>query len=157
MKPISFLIVLISLFFLTNCQQGDTQTNNSVSDAEVAEEIAQLWKDYIELANKGDVESLRSFFDDEHINMPSYEFTQYGGAETYEMIADFLKNNSNEISDYQQIEVFVHGDMAYEFATIEQITIQPDQDIIPYDQRCISVFKKQEDGSWKFYLWMAQV
>jgi len=155
MKPASLLTTLICMFFFAACQQNPPPAESAINNQEVAQEIANVWKDYINKANSGDIKSLRAFFEDDHVNMPEYKFTQYGGDQTFEMIADFLSQFDNKITDYKQIEVFVHGNMAYEFAQLEQIAVSTDQDTIVSKQRCLSVFKKDNE-SWKFYRWINQ-
>ena len=157
MKPFTFLIALLSVIILMNCQQEKKQNENSKTDAEVAEEIVQVWADYIEYANNDNLDACMSMMTDDYINMASYNSTQYGIEETKEFTASWLENNTSEIVDYQQIELFVHDDMVYEFCMLEQKITPDGQETIIAKSRCLSVFKKQEDGSWKFHRWMVQI
>jgi ketosteroid isomerase-like protein len=155
MKVFQFSIALFSLIILTNCQQ-EKQAVSPKSDAEVAQELAQTWGNYIEISNNGDIDSMMTFFTEDFINWPSYNSTQTGLGELKTMFKSYFENNTSEITDYQQSEVFVHGDMAYEFAKLEQNVTPNGNEMIVVKQRCISVFHKQNDGRWKFYRWMGQ-
>jgi len=157
MKPFTFLLALLSAIFLMNCQQEKNQNENSTTDAEVAEEIAQIWADYIEFANNDDLDACMSMMTDDYVNMQASNSTQYGVEETKEFIAGWLENNTSEIVDYQQIELFVHDNMAYEFCFIEQKITPDGQESVNVKSRCLAVFKKQEDDSWKFHRWMVQL
>jgi ketosteroid isomerase-like protein len=47
--------------------------------------------------------------------------------------------------------------MAYEFCLLEQKITPHGQESVVAKSRCLAVFKKQEDGSWKFHRWMVQL
>jgi len=157
MKPFPYLLVLLSVIFLMNCQQEKKPIENTITDAEVAEKITQVWADYIELANNNDIDGCLSFMTDDYINMGAYNSTQYGVEETKEFFSSWLENNTAIIVDYEQIELFVHDDMAYEFCLLEQEITPDGQETVIVKSRCLAVYKKQEDGNWKFHRWMAQL
>jgi ketosteroid isomerase-like protein len=47
--------------------------------------------------------------------------------------------------------------MAYDIGFLDQTRISRDnQDTISARNRCLTVFKKMDDGTWKLYRWMPQ-
>ena len=126
------------------------------SDAETANELLQVWKDYIEVSNTGDVDKLLTFFTDDYVNMPEYNSTQTGLIELEPFMKDFLLDYKPQITDYQQIEAFVHGNMAYAFGKFDMYATQKGSQKVLGKQRCITVYKKDAEGKWKLYRWMGQ-
>jgi ketosteroid isomerase-like protein len=126
------------------------------SDSETANELLQVWKDYIEVANSGDVDKLMTFFADDYVNMPSFNSTQTGLKELKPFMNELLVNNKPQITGYQQIEAFVHGNMAYTFGTVDMYNYPKGGQKTLFQQRCITVYKKDAEGKWKLYRWMGQ-
>ncbi len=155
MKHATFLIALLIFFILGDCQEGKSPVESTKSDAEVAQEIALVWQDFIDLWEKGDVNGCLKFMTNDYINMPSFESTQ-DFQETKEMFMNLAENNTVDVIDYKQIEVFVHDNMAYEFGILKQNITPHGEESFNSIARFVTVFQKQEDGSWKFHRWMAQ-
>ena len=126
------------------------------SDAEIADELLQVWKDYIQVSNAGDIEKLMTFFTDDYVNMPGYNSTQTGPRELEPFMKDFLVDNKPQITDFQQIEAFVHGNMAYTFDKFEMYTTANGGQKVLGKQRCITVYNKDAEGKWKLYRWLGQ-
>lgn len=132
-------------------QYGDVK-----SDAEIANELLQVWKDYIQVSNTGDIEKLLKFFTNDYVNMPSYNSTQTGPRELVPFMKDFLVNYEPQITAFQQIEAFIHGNMAYTFDKFEMYTTAKGGQKVLGKQRCITVYKKDAEGKWKLFRWMGQ-
>lgn len=126
------------------------------SDAEVANELLQVWKDYIQVSNTGDIDKLLTFFTDDYVNMPAFNSTQTGLKELEPFMKDFLVSFKPQITDYQQIEAFIHSNMAYAFGKFEMYTSPKGGQKVLGKQRCITVYKKDAEGKWKLYRWMGQ-
>lgn len=126
------------------------------SDTEIAKELLQVWKDYIQVSNTGDIDKLMTFFTDDYVNMPAYNSTQTGSKELEPFMKDFVLNFKPQITDYQQIEAFVHGNMAYAFGKFDMFTTPKGGQKVLGKQRCITVYKKDAEGKWKLYRWMGQ-
>jgi ketosteroid isomerase-like protein len=126
------------------------------SDAETANELLQVWKDYTEAGKNKDIDKVMSYHTQDYINYPSYGSTQNGFEETRAFLKDLLETNSFGETKIQQVEVLVHGDIAFEVALMEQNFTPLGKNPVKSYQRCLSVFKKQDDGNWKFYRWMGQ-
>ena len=145
MKTLTFLLALSSVVILMNCQQENKRNESLQTDAKVAEEIAQIWAEYIQFANNNDLDACMSMMTEDYINMAAYNSTQYGIEETKEFLTAWLENNTSEIINYEQIELFVHDDMAYEFCLLEQKITPHGQESVIAKSRCLAVYEKQED------------
>lgn len=144
MKKIIILLSVIGLFLTTSCNQQKV-VNNQVNETEVAEQLAQIWKEFDKAMLNQDIDKVMSYFTQDHINYPFYGSTQNGFEETKSFLGEFMKNYPNQGLTVEQVEVKVIGDMAFE------------AEIMPVlNQRGFSIFKKQSDGSWKFYRWIGQ-
>jgi len=153
-RKISSLLILMLILALTiQCAKEEQQ----VDIDKVRSEIEQTWEQFKGSWEKGDASASAAFFTEDGINMPFYGSTQKGRKEIETFIANGFSANKYKVINLKTEEVFAHGDMAYEFGTIEQ-TLTPHNggESITFKGRYISVLKKQSDGSWKFYRWMAQ-
>jgi ketosteroid isomerase-like protein len=125
------------------------------SKEEVAREIAGIYEMMAEGTLNWDDEKARSMWTKDGLNLPAYGMTQ-NREELIEFCREIALNNKWEILDYKPLELFVHGDMAYEFSLFEHNTTPNDGgETINTKMRCISVYKK-ENGQWKLHRWMPQ-
>ena len=131
------------------------ETATAQTKNEVAREIAGIYQEMKEGVLNWDDEKARSMWSKDGINMPAYGLTQ-NREELIEFCRAIALNNKWEILDYKPLELFVHGDMAYEFSLFEHNTIPNEGgETVNTKMRCISVYKK-EDGQWKLHRWMPQ-
>jgi len=156
MKNPTFLISLVFLLILVGCQQGEVQNDNQESYTQVAQNLEQLWTDYIDASLKGDPATVLSFMTEDFKNLLSTDLTQDLQA-TKEMFKNIMENYLWTSLDYERSELFVHDTMAYEIGFLDQTRISRDnQDTINARSRCLTVYKKVDDGTWKLYRWMPQ-
>jgi len=154
MKKIFVFIACIGLLSLFSCQQEKRPT--AQDKALVAEELSRLNKLYFEAWQNEDLDSCMSFLAPDFINMFSY-----GPAANYEQCREanqkVFENYIIEGVKYERTECFVDCDMAFEDGLFEQQWITNDKsDTIFFKMRGLTVFKKQEDGSWKQFRLIAQ-
>ena len=154
MKKVSILIVLFGLFILTCCQQGVKLPQNY--EAEVCEELSQLGAKYFEAWENEDLDSVTFFFDKGFLNMFSY-----GPAtnleENRESLGKVIDTYSIEDVKYERTECLVDHFMAFETGLFEQKWISNDtRDTIAFKMRGMTVWRKQENGSWKMFRLIAQ-
>ncbi len=125
------------------------------SKEEIAREIAGIYEVMQEEALNWDDEKARSLWTADGINMPVYGMTQ-NREEMIEFCKEISLNNKWEILDYEPLELFVHGDMAYEFSLFEHNTTPNEGgETVNTKMRCISVYKR-DNGQWKLHRWMPQ-
>lgn len=156
MKNFIILFTAIMVILFSSCQQNKV-VDNTENEIKVANQLSQIWKEYSEAVRNKDIEKVMSFHNTEdYINYPSYGATQKGFEETKSLLKDFIEKNTIEELNIEQIEVKVLGDFAFEVALMTQkLTPEGGQSIL-VKQRSFSIFKKQSDGSWKFYRWIGQ-
>lgn len=155
MKKIVWVISAIILFMIASCQQKNV-VDNTENENKVANQLSQIWKEYGEAIKNRDIDKMMSYHTVDFINYPSYGSTQDGFEAYKNFIARFIENNSFEDFNVEQIEVIVEGDFAFEVATMKQKFASEAGEPVETTQRSFSIFKKQSDGSWKFYRWIGQ-
>ena len=155
MKNIRYLFIF--LIFIASCQQTNQNAQTAEQyQAKVKEEIAQLDRLFFEAWENEDLETCLSMLDEGFINMFSF-----GDSMTKEQchdgFTDVFNTYSIEDVEYESAEVLVDHNYAIETLLFKQKWITNDkQDTISFDMRQMTVFKKQEDGSWKWYRHFAQ-
>jgi uncharacterized protein (TIGR02246 family) len=154
MKNLLYLLIVSCL--LSSCKNKQDQTGTLKTDSEVIRELHQLWQDYIDVSNSGDLDKLMTFFTYDYVNMPSASSTQTGPDELRTFMSSFMTDSKPHIIHYLPIEDFVHDDMAYEFGKFDMYIMSEGSDSTMVSQRSITVFKKNPDGKWKFHRWMGQ-
>lgn len=157
MKKIKSISLLMLAMFIAACTQQQAAESPAIDKEAVASELAEAWDGYLVAWKNGDAEACLSYMtQDDYLNMPSYDATQ-DFQETREMFQSFLENIKIENASFEQGEVFVHEDMAYEFGKLHQVWIDASTgDTTSVHNRCMTVWKKTEDDSWKMHRWLAQ-
>ena len=156
MKKNVYLISAIILIMISSCQQKEV-VDNTENETEVANQLSQIWKEYSEAVKNKDIDKVMSYHNSEdYINYPFYGSTQKGFEESKRFLKGWIENNTVEELNMEQIEVKVLGDFAFEVALMEQKLTPEGDSTILVKQRSYSIFKKQGDGSWKFYRWIGQ-
>jgi ketosteroid isomerase-like protein len=122
---------------------------------EVSQQLMKIWDEMREGSKNWDRIKAASIWTNDGINMPSYDVSQ-SREEMLDFIEDIVSNNRWEFGDFKPLELFVHGDMAYEFSLFDHKMIPNDGGATVHTKmRCITVYKK-EDGVWKIHRWMPQ-
>ena len=131
------------------------ETAPAQSKEEISGELAGIYDMMAEITLDWDDEKAASIWTDDGLNMPAYGITQ-NKEELLEFVREIALNNQWEILEYKPLELFVHGDMAYEFSLFEHnATPNSGGETVNTKMRCITVYKF-EDGKWKWHRWMPQ-
>ena len=152
----NYILFLIATFLLAgySCQQKQEVTEEYKN--EVKQKIAEVSKLYLEAWENEDLDSVITFLDEGFLNMFSFGFTQT----KEECPAEFREvwdTYTVEDLEYKTVEIVVDQNYAYETGVFKQKWITNDkQDTIYFDMRGMNVFKKQENGSWKYFRSMGQ-
>ena len=155
MKKTVWRISAIILIMIASCQQKEV-VDNTENETKVANQLSQIWKEYGEAIKNRDIDKVMSYHTEDFINYPSYGSTQDGFEVYKNFIARYIENNTIEDFNVEQIEVKVLGDFAFEAAIMKQKFPSEEGGSVETTQRSFSIFKKQSDGSWKFYRWIGQ-
>jgi len=155
MKNAVFLGIVLT--FIMSCQQTkQTDTTSEEYQSEVKQKITQLDKLQFEVWENEDLESYLSFLDEGFINMFNFDLslTKEECREAFQKVFDTY---SIEGIEFKSIELIADQNYAYETALFKQKWITNDkQDTVLFDMRTMTVFKKQEDGSWKIFRLIGQ-
>ncbi len=154
MKNPVLLIAIFCLLFLNCCQQGTKLPEDY--QAQVCEELSQLGTKYFEAWDNEDLEACMSFYDKDFVNMYSF-----GSAANLDQCRESYKNMfENFIIEgvkYERSECLVDHNFAFEVGTLEQTLISNNkEDTVKSITRGLSIYKKQEDGSWKQFRLIGQ-
>jgi ketosteroid isomerase-like protein len=150
-------LLLIPLILLVSCQPSkQIDPTSEEYQAQVKEEIFQLNKLYFEAWENELLDSTLFFLDEGFINMFSFALYQ-----TKEDCREDWKNAFDTYSiegvEYKRIELIADQNYAFETGLFKQKWITNDkQDTLLFDMRGLTVFKKQEDGSWKMFRLVGQ-
>lgn len=156
MKKIKSISLLMLAMFIAACTHQHPEETTKINKEEVASELEKTWDNFSAAWKSGDAEACLSYMTPDYINMPSYDATQ-DFQETREMFLSLFENIKIESAKFEQGEVFVHEDMAYEFGKLHQVWINASSgDTTSVHNRCMTVWKKTEDDSWKMHRWLAQ-
>ena len=150
------VICFFSLVIISRCSQQKKTDLTAQDIARVRHDIEKTWKQFIDKWEQGSAVAAAAFFTEDGINVPSLDSTQRGRDEISAYFTNIFLTSNIEVVSQKVNEVFVHENMAYEFGTIEQIVKPHNAEAVNIKHRYVSVFKKQEDGSWKFHRWMGQ-
>ena len=154
MKNVASLMAIFCLLILTCCQQGAKLPENY--QAQVCEELSQLGDKYFEAWANEDLDSVMFFLDKECINMFSYDrATNF--EEDRESFRNIFDTYSVEDVKFERTECIVDHNMAFVTGLFEQKWITNDKkDTIFFKMRGMTVYKKQENGSWKMFRLIGQ-
>ena len=154
MKKVIFLVVVLAVI---SCQQSkQIDPISQEYQAKVKEEIAQLDRLYFEAWENKDLETCLSALDEGFINMFYFDMSM-PKEQCRDGFADVFDTYSIEDVEYESVEVIADQNYAVETLLLQQKWITNDkQDTILFDVRLITVLKKQEDSSWKWFRHFAQ-
>jgi len=157
MKKYLWTIIPIILLAATSCQQTkQIDPNSEEYQAKVKEEIAQLDRLYYEAWQNEDLETCLSMLDEGFINMFYFSMSM-SKEQCSDGFADVFDTYSIEDVEYESVEVIADKNYAIETLLFQQKWITNDkQDTTLFDIRSITIFKKQEDSSWKWFRHYAQ-
>jgi len=152
-KPV-LLLSIFCLLILVSCQQRTKHPENYL--AQVCDELIQVDKLFFEAWENEDLDSCLFFLDKDLLNMFSY-----GPAtnldENKESFRNIFDTYSVEDVKYERTECLVDQIYAIETGWFEQKWITNDkQDTIFFKMRSMTVWRKQEDSSWKMFRLIAQ-
>jgi len=143
-------LFLTLLVFCISCQQT-VQTDLATEEhkTEVKETIAKSMKLFYGAWENEDVDSVLFFLDEGLVNMFDFGMS-VTKEECREGFQELFDTYSIEGVESEIIEIIVDHDYAFEIELFKQKWITNDkQDTTHFDMRGMTVFKKQDDDSWK--------
>ena len=152
--------ILIFLTFLVPCiscqQTAQTSQTTEGYKEELKETITKFNELFYEAWENKDLDSTLIFLDEGFINMFGFGLSQTK-EQCREAWQDIFDMYSIEGVEFNSIELIVDNDYAFETSLFKQKWITNDkQDTILFDMRGMTVFKKQEDSSWKIFRLIGQ-
>ena len=155
MKTTTPLIALLFLLILVGCKQG-SEVSESYQD-EVCAQLIELTHRSLEIWENEDMETYMSYLDKDIVNMYGYGLST-NLEENRQLFKDLTDTFSIEDVKFEVVECFADHNYAFVVGYLDQKWISNDkQDTIITDKlRSLTIYKKQEDGSWKMFRLMGQ-
>ena len=151
MKKLFMVLPLVFLFCFTySCQKAEEVAEEPVVDVEAdIEAIKSLIDETSRAWNEGDYEGFVALFDEEIVILPPNKPT-VSGIETikslYKTFFDSLELSVTITTE----EIHVSGDLAYSLDIWKGSMMPKDgSEPIPFENKNLVIYKKQNDGSWK--------
>ncbi|MBN1819177.1 MAG: hypothetical protein JW833_00590 [Prolixibacteraceae bacterium] len=154
----NYLIIFIATVVLAtvSCRQHHEQSPEEYQE-EVKQQIATVDKLWMEAWENEDLDSVMFFLDEGFLNMFGFGPTAWNKERCREGFKNVFDAYSVEGVEYKTIEFFVDQNYAFETQLFKQKFITNDiQDTTYFDMRTLTVYKKQDDGSWKLFWLMGQ-
>jgi ketosteroid isomerase-like protein len=150
MKNYLSILTSILLFVAVSCQQQSQQSPEEYQN-EVKQKIAEFEKNYYKVWLNENLDSVMTFLDEGYVNM--FNLNTYANKEQCrEMFKNVFDTYSTEDFESQTINIIVDQNYVIKTGLLKQKWITTDKkDTIYFDMRGMTIFKKQEDGSWKLF------
>ncbi len=135
-------LLLTSVLLVTSC----TQTHNEEADRAA---IAKLHADEMAAFSSGDIAAFENIFTDDIVAMPPNE-PALNGLAALRTWAETLYSAYEVQGEYTSSDLTLAGDWAFERLDLT-LTISPitGGGAMAESGKCIHVYKRQADGSWK--------
>jgi len=149
MKKLLMVIPLVLLLCFTfSCQKGEEVAEEPAVDAEA---IKSLIDDYSKAWNEGDYEGFMALIDEEAMFLLANGPTLKGIAEIRSLYSNSFNMNTVDLTTTTE-EIHISGDLAFSRDGVKgSINPKDGSKPIVFDNKVITIFKKQVDGSWKIW------
>jgi ketosteroid isomerase-like protein len=148
MKRLGFLVLALCLIAI-----GCATTGGKSTDADVAA-IKQIWVNYTSAVEKGDSAAWLSQWDNDGIQLrPDAPARTKAELDAQVPGAFKVRNDANDVKmAINPLEIIVAGQWAYSRGMYTQdLTNKSSGQTTHVDGKFLTIFKLQEDGSWKIY------
>jgi len=138
------------LFVFAACQPAAVEQQAATTGPDV-EAITTVFEQAIAAANAGDVEGVLAVYADDAVSLPPNEPPASGEAAIRAKFQPTFAENTVRIATSQD-EVVVAGDLAVMRISFEEtVTPKGEGEPIELGGHWLIVWRKQSDGSWKFW------
>ncbi len=142
-------VLLIVLSILFGCAQKTKDTNAEADIAAIDELVAQ----YFYYANTLNLDSFMSSFADDAIRAEPGMQSIVGKENIRERFKIIWNEAKFKISQYGEVKLEVCGDQAFSYRLVTlSSTPKEGGPVTNIDMKVLTVFKRQNDGSWKIYI-----
>jgi ketosteroid isomerase-like protein len=147
---LGLLVVLGVAFFLYGSPAGPpaemTEAEMAQAEAEAAQAISDRWAEYRDALMSGDVDEIMSYWtSDAHLYEPGMNLT---AADLSDWLQAAFETTSVVDLEVRRLDIFVHGDVAYEITEADEPLQVEGQGLVPREVYGFFRWEK-EDGVWK--------
>jgi len=144
------MILPLMLFVFAACQPAAVEQQAATTGPDV-EAITTVFEQAIAAANAGDVEGVLAVYASDAVSLPPNEPLVSGEAAIRAKFQPTFAENTVRIATSQD-EVVVAGDLAVMRISFEEtVTPKGEGEPIELGGHWLIVWRKQSDGSWKFW------
>jgi len=155
MKKVTLLIAFLYLLIPVSCKQG-SKISESYQD-KVCSELIEFTHKSLETWENEDLETYMSYLDKDVVNMYSYDLAA-NYEECRQAFKNLFDNYSIEDVKFESVECFADHNYAFVVGFLDQKWISNDKQdtIVTNKLRGLTIYKKQEDGTWKMFRLIGQ-
>lgn len=141
------------LLFLIGLLVGCAPQDNTPAIDEDPAGITTLLETYFKYGEAGDLDNFISCFDDNAMRGEPGMQLIVGKDKVKERFAELFSMADSKLSLIGEPRIEVFGDLAYSYNEIT-LTSKPHDGspVIQTDMKVLTIYKRQEDGSWKIYI-----
>lgn len=124
---------------------------NVLPDAprEEKEKIQQITNDWIKALNNGEAERVASFYDEDATYATNNGLLLKGKKQIHEAFKQWLQTPQKVVSDSSFVAFNTDGNLAYTLNYYDHHIYPPEADSFVNKGYSLTVYERQEDGSWK--------
>lgn len=112
--------------------------------------LSERFDRYNRALASGDADAVAAFYAQNSVRIPPEEPVELGPGATHDVLGPFFAENDYVLDDVQTRGVTVVGDLGYVLATFdEHWTSKDGGDTVHQSGRWMSIWRLQDDGSWK--------
>lgn len=140
-------LVLAPLLFAVGCAPAEEATADPAADMAVREALDQRLIEYGEVAGRGDAEGLMDFWtEDLRVYEPGVDLDRSGMAT---FVREFFATGDVLGLDVRASDVFVHGDLAYQFGEYDEEIQAEGGEPTMIRNYFAARWERGEDGVWR--------
>ena len=144
---LNFPFLLLIAVIISGCTQKKEQEQDDI------EAIIELYEDYLHFVETNDLDSFMTVWDDNAMRGAPDLPNTFGKEEIRAVFKDIFDATYNKLTPVEETRLEVCGNIAYGYRTFTlKSTFKEGGTMIQKDMKVLSIFKKQSDGSWKFYI-----
>lgn len=122
----------------------------AVGQASQEQRLSERFDRYNRAFRAGNVDAVVAFYAQNSVRIPPEQAVELGPGATHDVLGPFFEENDYVLDDVQTRGVTVAGELGYVLATFEEHwTPKSGGETVYESGRWMSIWRLQDDGSWK--------
>ena len=154
---VAAIVAVVALLFVATVPTAPpemTEAELAQIEAEATQAIADQWDGFKNAIMNQDVEGWQSLWtSDPRVLEPGMDLS---GSDLFAAGREFFESGGEVVAfDLESLEIFVHGDAAYQIAQYVEFFQAPDQEPVEVHANLFARWARQPDGVWKIDRFLA--